>query len=113
MHPVLQTLIWIGILGFGIACVCANLADAMAEDERRKGLADRDASALLRLARFAGFPVGRWMSILTVFTDWHAAYRSPLIRSLSLIARVGLVVGLLSPVTLVLIFLGLDDVLRG
>ena len=108
MHPVIFALIWIGVIGLVVAALCANAADAMAEDERRKGLADRDAPSILRITRLGGIPTGRWMYILTVFTDWFTAYQSPYIRYLSLVARVGLIIGLLFPITIIAVYFKLD-----
>ncbi|WP_461343046.1 hypothetical protein [Brevundimonas sp. GN22] len=112
MNPVVYSLIWIGLIGLVVAALSANAADAMAEEERRSGDADRNAPAFLNIVRFAGVPVGRWMNLLIVFTPWYADYKSPLIRYLAFAARVGLCLGVLFPLTTLGVFMGLDAALR-
>ncbi|MEG1452760.1 hypothetical protein [Brevundimonas sp.] len=106
MHPVLQAMVWIGLAGAVTATLSAGMADAIADQERRQGLADRDAVALLKIYSF-GVPLGRYMNIWAVFTDWYTQYSSSLIRQLTYVARTGIIVGSLLPLALILGFLGL------
>lgn len=106
MLPVLQAMVWIGLAGAVTATLSAGMADAMADQERRQGLADRNATALLKIYSF-GVPLGRYMNIWAVFTDWYKEYSSGHIRQLTYVARTGIIVGSLLPIALILGFLGL------
>lgn len=106
MAGLLQALFWLGLVAVVVAGLCANAADTMAEQERRQGLADRDGPALVKI-KVVGVPIGRYLHIPSLYSDWYSAYQSPLIRQLTHVARIGLWLGLLVPATLFAAYVGI------
>ena len=90
---------FLGFAGLGVAITAALMADLAADAQRRGGQADKNAPGLYG---FTVQPFGIYggFSVSRVFSRWYEHYQFSFIRRCTYIARVGLLLATLVPLSI-------------